>query len=148
MFCVRSIFHLLSQPDFVCSKRRALALEAHLNTMKFPSSWERLRNVLFDATGMKIAEALQCLGDFGAYVIGLTDIAAPYKKCWIRLFRDVFGSFLAEDTNLSPFPVLSLDECQTQMVPCLLHFCTVFLRFVNNLYVSSVIFYDFFVRVG
>jgi hypothetical protein len=125
-------FIYYSQPDFVCSRRRALALEAHLNTMKFPSSWERLRNVLSDATGMKIAEALQCLGDFGAYVIGLTDIAAPYKTCWIRLFRDVCGSFLVEDTNLSPFPVLSLDECQTQMVPCLLHVLYGFFTFCKD----------------
>ena len=79
----------------MCSKRRAAQIDKLLTTdLKVPSNWIKLRPLLTSTVGLKIADCLALCGDFGAYVIGLTDMDHKFKELFIRLLNGVLKPLL------------------------------------------------------
>ena len=109
----------------MCSKKRAEEIDLLLTTqLKVPSCWSKPRVLLTSTTGIKIADCLALCGDYGAYVIGLTDIEDTFKQLFIRLLNNIIKPIL----QCSPSDAVELTSLQTNLV---LHMHV--LRFVIDL---------------
>lgn len=118
-----------TQPGFVCSKRRGEMIDAYVGTLKFPSGWEKLKNVIRNARGLHIGQALVLCGPFGAYLVGLTDIEVTYKNLWIPLLRDVAHGIIEKVPNSDDSP-MELPQLQQQLVYVNSHTLIYYLHFV------------------
>lgn len=119
-----------SQAGFVCSKKRAEEIDLLLTTeLKVPSCWSKPRVLLTSTTGIKIADCLALCGDYGAYVIGLTDIEDTFKQLFIRLLNNIIKPIL----QCSPSDAVELTSHQTNLVLHMhvLRFVIDLSRFVN-----------------